>query len=467
VAKSAVARCAVAGIRDVAVDIIGAHPRDVVVPLRGAQSGREAKRSVRRRGGIYASRTVRSAAGCQWVDVPPDRRVRGSVARCAIAHRIRDVAIDIVGTLPRDAVVPLRGAPSGREAERRSVRRRGGIPASRTVRSAQGCPRADVPPGQKAKGSVARCAVARIRDVAVDVVGTHPRDVVVPRCDAPVGRKAEGSVRSRGGAETVCQEASWVRHRVQVVRIGRGAEISVRRGIDVGGRNGIVGGRQRRKRVEEGDIVVVVVRRASGGVVLFAPRVNIVVVRIGEGWDWNWIERDGGVERPTNTLSKSGTDARLSTVILLANYPVVRRDRVGASSAIPWFAASARPSGLGAGAAARGAGSEWRAEAAEVLRAAIVFCRLSCLLPEGVAVDADGDRLTPSVRLAKMVCSWWRLAASATGPGAPGGGSRSWSKSVDVVVDSSESTWESVPPTRSDMSKKNPKMTMVRSKFKR
>jgi hypothetical protein len=110
VAKSAVARCAVAGIRDVAVDIIGAHPRDVVVPLRGAQSGREAKRSVRRRGGIYASRTVRSAAGCQWVDVPPDRRVRGSVARCAIAHRIRDVAIDIVGILSRDAVVPLQDA---------------------------------------------------------------------------------------------------------------------------------------------------------------------------------------------------------------------------------------------------------------------------------------------------------------------------------------------------------------------
>ena len=255
VAKSAVARCAVAGIRDVAVDIIGAHPRDVVVPLRGAQSGREAKRSVRRRGGIYASRTVRSAAGCQWVDVPPDRSVRGSVARCAIAYRIRDVAIDIVGTLPRDAVVPLRGAPSGREAERRSVRCRGGIPASRTVRSAQGCPRADVPPGQKAKGSVARCAVARIRDVAVDVVGTHPRDVVVPRCDAPVGRKAEGSVRSRGGAETVCQEASWVRHRVQVIRIGRGAEI-------------IVHSRQCRKRVEEDDIIVVC-RRASGGVVLF------------------------------------------------------------------------------------------------------------------------------------------------------------------------------------------------------
>ena len=69
------------------------------------------------------------------------------------------------------------------------------------------------------------------------------------------------------------------------------------------------------------------------------------------------------------------------------------------------------------------------------------------------AVDADGDRLTPSVRLAKMVCSWWRLAASATGPGAPGGDSRSWSKSVDVVVDSSESTWESVPPTRSHMPK--------------
>ena len=82
------------------------------------------------------------------------------------------------GPSPRDAVVPLRGAPSGQESKRRSVLRRGGIPVSRTVCSARGCLRADVPPGQRAKGLVARCAVARIRDVAVYVVGTHLRDVV-------------------------------------------------------------------------------------------------------------------------------------------------------------------------------------------------------------------------------------------------------------------------------------------------
>ncbi len=149
----------------------------------------------------------RDASGSTF---PPIKKVRGSVARCAVANRIRDVAIDVVGTLPRDVVIPLRGAPSGQESERRSVRRRGGIPASRTVRSARGWPRADVPPGQRAKGSVARCAVARIRDVAVDVVGTHPRDVVVPRRVASVGLKAEESIRSRGGAGTVRREAGRV-----------------------------------------------------------------------------------------------------------------------------------------------------------------------------------------------------------------------------------------------------------------
>ena len=77
VAKGAVTRCAVARIRDVAVDIVGAHLRDVVVPLRGAQSGREAKRSVRRRGGIPVSRTVCSARGCLRADVPPGQRANG------------------------------------------------------------------------------------------------------------------------------------------------------------------------------------------------------------------------------------------------------------------------------------------------------------------------------------------------------------------------------------------------------
>ena len=86
-----------------------------------------------------------------------------------------------------------------------------------------------------------------------------------------------------------------MRRRFHIIRIGRGAERSVQRGIGVG-----------RRDVEEDDIVVVH-RRASGGVVYFSPRIDIVVVLIRERGDW--IERDGGVERPSNTSSKAGTDA--------------------------------------------------------------------------------------------------------------------------------------------------------------
>ena len=98
---------------------------------------------------------------------------------------------------------------------------------------------------------------------------------------------------------------------------------------------------------------------------MFGPHVNIVVVRIWERGDW--IERDGGVEQPSDTSSKAGTDARLSTVIFAADHPIVGLDRVGASAAGPRVAASAGPSCLGAGAGAQGAGGELRAEAAEVL----------------------------------------------------------------------------------------------------
>ena len=75
----------------------------------------------------------------------PLSKAKGSVARCAAGIRICDVAVDVVGTHSRGVVDPLRGAPSGREAER-SVRRRGGIPASQTIHSAWGCPCRRSPP---------------------------------------------------------------------------------------------------------------------------------------------------------------------------------------------------------------------------------------------------------------------------------------------------------------------------------
>ncbi len=83
-----------------------------------------------------------------------------------------------------------------------------------------------------------------------------------------------------------------------------------------------------------------------------------------------WIDRiewDLGVEWPPNTQSKAGTNARQSTAILRTDHLVVGLHRVGAASAVPRVAASAWPSCLGAGAGARGAGANMRAEAAEVL----------------------------------------------------------------------------------------------------
>ena len=154
-------------------------------------------------------------------DAPLQSNVDGTVAKCAVAISIRDVAIDVVGTHPRDVVVHLQGAPSGREAKR-GVRCRGGILASQTVCYAQGCLRADVPPGQKDTGLVTRCAVARICNVAVDIVGPHIQDVVVPRRVALVDQKAKGSVRKRGGTGIVCQEASRVRRRCQIIPSAEG-----------------------------------------------------------------------------------------------------------------------------------------------------------------------------------------------------------------------------------------------------
>ena len=96
-------------------------------------------------------------------------------------------------------------------------------------------------------------------------------------------------------------------------------------------------------------------------------------------------------------------------------------------------------------------------------RASAVFCRLSFLLLKGVAVNADGERPSSSVLTTPIVCSWRRLAASVASPGALGGsGSRSLSESVDVVVRSSIfNVGISIQQV------KNPRPTMVMSKFKR
>ena len=125
-----VAQCAVAiSIRDVAIDVVGTSLRDVVVPLQGAPSGREAERGVCCRGGILADVPPVKWPMGQSSDAPSQSKVDGTVAQCAVAISIRDVAIDVVGTSLRDVVVPLQGAPSGREAER-GVCCRGGILAS-------------------------------------------------------------------------------------------------------------------------------------------------------------------------------------------------------------------------------------------------------------------------------------------------------------------------------------------------
>jgi microcompartment protein CcmK/EutM len=108
VAQSAVA----ISIRDVAIDVVGTPLRDVSFPckeLRQAKRPREA-----------------SAVGVAFLLIS---KVDGTVAQCAVALSIRDVAIDVVGTPLRDVVVLLQGAPSGREAER-GIRCRGGILAS-------------------------------------------------------------------------------------------------------------------------------------------------------------------------------------------------------------------------------------------------------------------------------------------------------------------------------------------------
>ena len=115
--------------------------------------------------------------------LPPGQKDTGLITRCAVA-RIRDVSPTLLG-------------PQSKMSYEKRSPPRGGILAHRTVRSVRGCPSVDVHPVKRptgwspdapsqsnVDGTVAQCAVAiSIRDVAIDVDGTHLRDVVVPlRC---------------------------------------------------------------------------------------------------------------------------------------------------------------------------------------------------------------------------------------------------------------------------------------------
>jgi hypothetical protein len=143
-------------ICDVAFDVVRTHVRDVVVPRRRVDSvGRMAKVSIRSRWvGGRRHRLPRGLLGS--MPVPSRRhRLRGREKRptrnrrcrpapnfsqgssasgppvgqrspskgkgvgpqCSVAHRIRDVSVDVVGTPLRDVVVPQRVAPVGRMAK--------------------------------------------------------------------------------------------------------------------------------------------------------------------------------------------------------------------------------------------------------------------------------------------------------------------------------------------------------------
>jgi hypothetical protein len=113
------------------------------------------------------------------------------------------------------------------------------------------------------------------------------------------------------------------------------------------------------------NIVRTVLLCVPGGVVFDALQfVLIVVVRQSVA---DFKEGKGGIERPTNMLSKTGGDAARSTVFLFTDDPVERLHRVGTTVALARAATVEGPPCLGAGAVARGAGTGDRTEAAEVL----------------------------------------------------------------------------------------------------
>ena len=111
----------------------------------------------------------------------------------------------------------------------------------------------------------------------------------------------------------------------------------------------------------------------SVGIVVFAPLQFVLLVIVWQSIA-HFKEGKGGIERPTNTLSKLGSDAARSTVILLTDDSFECLHRVGAAVALAHVTTVARPPCSGAGAVARGAGTGDQTEAAEVLKG----CR--CLL---------------------------------------------------------------------------------------
>ena len=89
----------------------------------------------------------------------------------------------------------------------------------------------------------------------------------------------------------------------------------------------------------------------SGGVVVFDARQFVLVIVIRQSVT-EFMEGKGGLELPTNTLSKTGTSAARSTGILFMDDPVERLNRVGATVALARVATVAGPPCLGAGAVA-------------------------------------------------------------------------------------------------------------------
>ncbi len=120
----------------------------------------------------------------------------------------------------------------------------------------------------------------------------------------------------------------------------------------------------------------------SGGIVVFAPLWFVLVVVVWQSVA-NLKEGKGGIECPTNTLSKLGSDAARSTVILLTDDSVERLHHVGAAVALARVATVARPPCSGAGAVARGAGTDDQTEAAEVLTGCCCLLTFTIPTPRG------------------------------------------------------------------------------------
>ncbi len=101
----------------------------------------------------------------------------------------------------------------------------------------------------------------------------------------------------------------------------------------------------------------------SGGILVFAPLQFVLVVVVRQSIA-DFEDGKGGIKRPTNTLSKSGSDAARLTILLLTNDLVERLHPVVALVALSRVATVARHPCLGTGAVSRGAETGDRAEAA-------------------------------------------------------------------------------------------------------